>query len=169
MAPQHSGDPLTRVSAYHHFLPQNYFLLLFISSAVVRQSYAKVYHNSFPYFFEALTGGHTFSDLGEVLVFLIDVELMVDVWDLKELSGGGVTLLRCWAGMLGIPAFWGELQPILYYLILSSSKIELTITWRFGSGGRINWVWGVEDWGGWAVLMALKKVTWMNMQSIYGW
>jgi hypothetical protein len=51
-----------------------------------------------------------------MLVFLVDVELVVDICDLEELSGGGGTRLRWCAGMLGRVAFWGELQPILIYL-----------------------------------------------------
>jgi hypothetical protein len=60
-----------------------------------------------------LADHYALSDLAQVLVLLIDVELMVDIGDLEELHRRGVTLFKWWAGMLGIPAFCGELQPIL--------------------------------------------------------
>jgi hypothetical protein len=57
----------------------------------------------------------TLAYLGEVFVFFVDVEGVVDIGDLQELGEGGGTLLRWPAGMLcGTEAFWGELQPILY-------------------------------------------------------
>ena len=53
-----------------------------------------------------------------MFILLIDVELVVDVRDLKQLGEGRSTLLRCAAGMLGMVVFLGELQPIRYIYVI---------------------------------------------------
>ena len=55
--------------------------------------------------FETLAYQRSISYFLQMLILLIDVELVVDVRDLKQLGEGRSTLLRCAAGMLGMVAF----------------------------------------------------------------
>lgn len=65
------------------------------------------------YPFEALARRGALADAAQVLVLLVDVQLVVDVRDLQQLASGRHTRFRCCAGMFGMPAFCGELHPIL--------------------------------------------------------